>query len=643
MAVEAAPLPVTEEPIPAVLPTAVASDAFLSPSLYVGDLHQDVTEAVLFEKFSTAGQISSIRVCRDAVTRRSLGYAYVNYHNPRDADRALDTMNFETLNGYPMRIMWSQRDPAVRRSGAGNVFIKNLAPSIDNKSLFDTFSQFGNILSAKVACDQVTGESRGYGFVHFQTQQDAEKAISMVNGMMMENQKVYVAKFLPRNQRQEFVKLFTNVFVKNLKADVNDEQLRALFAPFGGISSAVVKPTEKTTGFGFVNFLEAASAEAAVAALNGKDQGEGAEALYVARAQKKQERVMVLKQQFDGHKKTLDSKYQGVNLFVKNIDENITDAEFRGLFTDFGVITSAIVMRDDKTKMSKGFGFVCFSAPEEATRAVTEMNGKLTRKRPLYVALHIRKADRLQQLTLQRQQYRQPMGMPMAAMQNMYAPQGQMYYPNYYQPQPNRGFNNGPQNQRRPPFPVQVPNQMGMPPYRQVPNMLPNNIRGGMPTNNPRNPRVFAKQPQAQFAQNVGPNPSQLYNNPIRVPVNRAPQHVLVNQNVRNPSMPSQGLEAKSVPRQAITQDALLMEGQAPLTAAALANADVPAQKQMLGERLYPVLVASYGPTAAKITGMLLEMDNSELLHLLEDPTALSEKAKEAVQVLNESMAPGPQ
>ena len=66
---------------------------------------------------------------------------------------------------------------------------QNLDESIDNKALHDTFSAFGNILSCKIALDH-EGNSRGYGFVHFETEEAAELAIEKVNGMLLEGKKV---------------------------------------------------------------------------------------------------------------------------------------------------------------------------------------------------------------------------------------------------------------------------------------------------------------------------------------------------------------------------------------------------------------------------------------------------------------------
>ena len=86
-------------------------------SLYVGDLHPDVTEAMLYEIFNAVGPVASIRVCRDAIQRKSLSYGYVNFHSVADAERALDTLNYSSIRGRSCRIMWSQRDPTLRKSG----------------------------------------------------------------------------------------------------------------------------------------------------------------------------------------------------------------------------------------------------------------------------------------------------------------------------------------------------------------------------------------------------------------------------------------------------------------------------------------------------------------------------------------------
>jgi len=677
-----------------------AGPSYPMASLYVGDLYPDVTEAMLFEKFSQAGPVLSIRVCRDMITRKSLGYAYVNFQQPADAERAMDTMNFDTIKGRPMRIMWSQRDPSLRKSGVGNIFIKNLDKSIDNKALYDTFSAFGSILSCKIVSDE--NGSRGYGFVHFETQEAADNAIAKVNGMLLNGKKVFVGKFVPRKERimalGEKAQKFTNVFIKNFGDEIDDEKLREMFEKYGKITSHKVMslPDGKGKGFGFVCFENPEDADKAVAEMNEMEMENG-KRIYVGRAQRKIERQGELRDKFEKLKEERLKRYQGVNLYVKNLDDSVDDERLRKEFAPFGTITSARVMVEEGR--SKGFGFVCFGLPEEATKAVTEMNGRIIGSKPLYVALAQRKEDRKAHLANQYMQRLATMRMGQMGQINQInqmTQMGQMFQPGagagYFvptMPQPGRpGYFPAqmasvratprwqPQQAMRPQGPPNAAAAAATAAYGAMPNpaqaaqfrgnaalaaaaqarpmqpqvqqiqqgqqVRPVNVNarpitggqqppraaaaggmpgmpGGMPAGMPRGPQPG----QPMGAMGVGSRPATYkYTPAVRNP---QPASVPV-----QPAPPAMGVQP---------QQAVVITGQEPLTATMLAAAPPQEQKQMLGERLFPLIQNTHADLAGKITGMLLEIDNSELLHMLENQQALKAKMEEAVAVLQAHQA----
>jgi len=635
-------------------------------SLYVGDLHPDVTEAMLYEIFNSVGPVASIRVCRDSVTRRSLGYGYINFHSVSDAERALDTLNYSSIKGRSCRIMWSQRDPSLRKSGAGNIYVKNLDKSIDNKALYDTFSLFGNILSCKVAADS-GGKSYGYGFVHYETEEAAKQAIERVNGMQIGEKTVEVSQFVKRGDREKpDLTNYTNLYVKNFPEDWDEDRVNKEFGAFGNITSMALRQDNKGRKFAFVNFESSEMAQKCVEAMHmkemrtpeeiekakedGKEEEVGLDGhpigkLYVQRAQSKTERQAELRDKFST---TKEPKQQGVNLYVKNLDENTDEAALRALFESFGAITSVATPKDEKDKC-KGFGFVCFASPDEATKAVTEMHLKVVKGKPLYVGLAEKREARQERL---RQRYSPGAG----SMPGPGGPKGgkgtggkdgkggmmpQMY-----------GGGQG--------FQGPMPMAMGMMGKGgpQMMGMMPPQMMGMMP---PQAAAMYG--PRAAMMGPRGPmmgNPQMMgmmgKGGPGMMPGGKGPGMMGMTgmtpmggpmaggMGMMRPPMPQMQVPPRpgvpgapgapggqQMPQQ--PQGAPAAPG-GPLNAAALAAAPPSVQKQMIGEKLFPA-IAKYQPElAGKITGMMLEMDNSELLILLESEQQLKNKVEEALRVL---------
>lgn len=685
----------------------MTATSFQNASLYVGDLAPEVTEALLFEIFREVGPVVSIRVCRDATSsdRRSLGYAYVNFQNPNDAERALDTLNFAPVRGKPMRIMWSHRDPSIRKSGVGNIYIKNLDKTIDSKTLYDTFSVFGNILSCKVVTDE-SGESKGFGFVHYETQEAADQAISKVNNMQLGGKVVTVTKFLRAAERARNGELpirFTNVYIKNLDENLTEKDILDAFSPFGEITSSVLVRDEsgKSKGFAFINFATPEQARKAVEAMN--DAQLGSKKIYAGRAQKKAERIAELRSKFERIRFERRYKYQGVNLYIKNLDDTIDDEMLRKEFSQFGTITSAKIMRDEKGN-SRGFGFVCFSNPEDASKATTEMNGRTFGSKLLFVCLAQRKEDRRAQLEAMYAQHRSPFraGGAMAIAPGMPAglyPTGPIFYPTGtriapgaqggFVGYPTMGIPARPRWVLPPPnaaggAPGAVPAAAGAPSGGQVqpsrgkpryhmgvyPAQAQMQQRGPMPNGpggavQPNMTGAPVPPGRGALGRRAGPPSQQLGGAPVNGPKggspsavggprggfryrntarNARPEHAQqampaamgVYQNGVPPQMIGMMPQTGPIPQPPVQAMPVPMDAQMEqLDVSMLTQATPEMQKTMIGQRLFP-LISAMNPSedASKITGMLLELDNSDLLHLLDSPDALQEQVNEAINVL---------
>ncbi|CAN6938209.1 unnamed protein product [Brassica oleracea] len=627
--------------VAAAAAAAEALQAHPNSSLYVGDLDQSVNEAHLLDLFNQVAPVQTVRVCRD-LTRRSLGYAYVNFANPDDAMRAMDSLNYTPIRDRPIRIMRSNRDPSTRLSGKGNVFIKNLDVSIDNKALYDTFSTFGTILSCKVAMD-VTGRSKGYGFVQFEKEETAEAAIDKLNGMLLNDKQVFVGHFVRRQDRARSesgtVPRFTNVYVKNLPKEIGDDELKKTFGKYGDISSAVVMKDQSGSSrcFGFVNFESPEAAAVAVEKMNGISLGE--DVLYVGRAQKKSEREEELRRKFELERISRFEKLQGSNLYLKNLDESVNDEKLKEMFSEYGNVTSCKVMMNSEG-VSRGFGFVAYSCPEEALRAMNEMNGKMIGRKPLYIALAQRKEERRNHLQTLFSHMRpngtmSPMASPMPGFHH-HPPGGAMAGPHHpmYVGQNGQGL---------------VPSQpMG---YGYQLQFMPG-VRPGSGPANFMMPYPLQRQnqpgPRVGFRRG-GTNMQQHFQQQQMMQQNASPgmRYMGGPGNRRNgmEGTGPQGIIPLPLDASAISHNASQNLQKPPLLPisklmSALALANPASHPQMLGEQLYPLVEKQEPVHTAKVTGMLLEMDQAEILHLLESPEALKAKVSEALDVLRLSANP---
>ncbi|KAG7313737.1 hypothetical protein KOW79_000044, partial [Hemibagrus wyckioides] len=333
-------------------------------ALFVKDLHPEVSEVILSNRFRPAGHVQSVHICRDRKTGSPLGYAYVNFRYRDDAERAIDMFNFELLLGRPMRVMWSNWEPTAKPIKGGNIFIRNLDWSIDCTSLFDTFSVFGRIVSCKVV------ESKGYGYVQYESAEAAER----LNGKLLNDRKVTIEHFKSFNHRRQAGRQTEKQLDRqvhrqadrktdrqtDLHPEVSEVILSNRFRPAGHVQSVHICRDRKTGSplrYAYVNFRYRDDAERAIDMFSFE--------ILLGRP------MRVMWSNWEPTAKPI----KGGNIFIRNLDWSIDCTSLFDTFSVFGRIVSCKVVE------SKGYGYVQYESAEAAER----LNGKLLNDRQVTI------------------------------------------------------------------------------------------------------------------------------------------------------------------------------------------------------------------------------------------------------------------
>eukprot|EP00970_Alexandrium_tamarense_P004987 scaffold808_cov196-Alexandrium_tamarense.AAC.124 len=164
---------------------------------YVGNLDPSVTEDILVELFTQIGRVSSVHMPKDKITGLHSGYGFVEFLDVTDADYAIQIMSMVKLFSRPLRVNKSSLD---KKTGVGsldvgaNLFIGNLDPAdVDEKLLYDTFSAFGTIIRPpKIMRDDMTNQSKGFGFVSFDAFEASDLAIECMHNQYLGNRQITV-------------------------------------------------------------------------------------------------------------------------------------------------------------------------------------------------------------------------------------------------------------------------------------------------------------------------------------------------------------------------------------------------------------------------------------------------------------------
>jgi len=183
-------------------------------TIYVGNLDQKVHEELLWELFIQCGPVVNVHIPRDKISGEHQGYGFVEFRTEEDADYSIKIMHMIKLFGKPIKVNKATQDKKTQDIGA-NIFVGNLDPEVDEKALYETFSAFGNVVSARINRENATGTSQRYGFVSFDNFESSDNAIQSLNGQFICNRPVTVTYAYKRDSKEKHGSMAERILAAN--------------------------------------------------------------------------------------------------------------------------------------------------------------------------------------------------------------------------------------------------------------------------------------------------------------------------------------------------------------------------------------------------------------------------------------------
>lgn len=172
-------------------------------TVYVGNIDEEATEELIYELMIQAGPVVSINLPKDYVNQVHQGFGFVEFRTERDAEYASLVMNQIRLFGKPLRVNKALLDKQKAIDVGADLFIGNLDSMVDERTLHDTFSAFGSLVSpAKIARDE-SGSSKGFGFVSFDSFEASDRAMESMNGQYIMSKPIVVNYAYKRDGKGE--------------------------------------------------------------------------------------------------------------------------------------------------------------------------------------------------------------------------------------------------------------------------------------------------------------------------------------------------------------------------------------------------------------------------------------------------------